>query len=95
MSVVYWYADSQRLIGRRFSDASVQHDMKMWPFKVIADPNNGRPIIVGTYKYEEKNFLPEEISSMVLIKLKEIVEAYCGSKIKDAVISVPARFNHS
>ena len=62
---------------------------------MIADPNNGRPIIVVTYKYEEKNFLPEEISSMVLTKLKEIAEAYCGSKIKDAVISVPARFNHS
>ncbi|GMY10818.1 heat shock cognate 70 kDa protein 2-like [Fagus crenata] len=87
--------DSKRLIGRRFSDASVQRDVKMWPFKVIDDPENGRPIIVVTYKYEEKHFLPEEISSMVLIKMKEIAEAYCGSKIKDAVISVPARFNHS
>ena len=48
-----------------------------------------------TYKYEERYFLPEEISSMVLIKMKEIAEAYCGSKIKNAVISVPARFNHS
>jgi heat shock protein 1/8 len=73
----------------------VQRDVKMWPFKVIDDPENGRPIIVVTYKYEEKHFLPEEISSMVLIKMKEIAEAYCGSKIKDAVISVPARFNHS
>ena len=67
----------------------------MWPFKVIDDPENGSPIIVVTYKYEEKHFSPEEISSMVLIKMKEIAEAYCGSKIKDAVISVPARFNHS
>ncbi|GMY10820.1 heat shock cognate 70 kDa protein 2-like [Fagus crenata] len=87
--------DSKRLIGKRFSDASVQHDTKMWPFKVIADPDHGRPIIVVTYKYEERYFLPEEISSMVLIKMKEIAEAYCGSKIKNAVISVPARFNHS
>jgi heat shock protein 1/8 len=69
--------------------------MKLWPFKVIADPDNGRPIIVVTYKYEEKQFLAEEISSMILIKMKEIAEAYCGSKIQNAVISVPARFNHS
>ncbi|KAK4606420.1 hypothetical protein RGQ29_000596 [Quercus rubra] len=87
--------DSKRLIGRRFKDASVQRDMKLWPFKVIADPDHGRPIIVVTYKYEEKHFLAEEISSMVLIKMKEIAEAHCGSKIRNAVISVPARFNHS
>jgi heat shock protein 1/8 len=79
----------------RFNDDEVQHDMKLWPFKVIADPDNGRPIIVVTYKYEEKQFLAEEISSMILIKMKEIAEAYCGSKINNAVISVPARFNHS
>jgi heat shock protein 1/8 len=88
------YEDSKRLIGRRFNDASVQHDMKLWPFKVMADPDNGRPIIVVTYKYEEKQFLAEEISSMILAKMKEIAEAYCGSKIKNAVISVPACFNH-
>jgi heat shock protein 1/8 len=69
--------------------------MNLWPFKVIADPDNGRPIIVVTYKYEEKKFLAEEISSMILIKMKEIAEAYCGSKIKNAVVSVPACFNHS
>ena len=69
--------------------------MKLWPFKVIADPDHGRPIIAVTYKYEEKHFLAEEISSMVLVKMKEIAEAHCGSKIKNAVISVPARFNHS
>ncbi|XP_059429724.1 heat shock cognate 70 kDa protein 2-like [Corylus avellana] len=87
--------DSKRLIGRRYNDASVQHDMQFWPFKVIADPDNGRPIIVVNYMYEEKQFLAEEISSMILIKMKEIAEAYCGSKIKNAVISVPACFNHS
>ncbi|KAM4095603.1 hypothetical protein ACJW30_08G041500 [Castanea mollissima] len=87
--------DSKRLIGRRFNDESVQRDIKLWPFKVIADPDHGRPIIAVTYKYEEKHFLAEEISSMVLVKMKEIAEAHCGSKIKNAVISVPARFNHS
>ncbi|KAM4083240.1 hypothetical protein ACB094_08G041200 [Castanea mollissima] len=87
--------DSKRLIGRRFNDESVQRDMKLWPFKVIADPDHGRPIIAVTYKYEEKHFLAEEISSMVLVKMKEIAEAHCGSKIKNAVTSVPARFNHS
>ncbi|KAF5463434.1 hypothetical protein F2P56_019349 [Juglans regia] len=86
--------DAKRLIGRKFDDASVQHDMKLWPFKVVSDPD-GRPLIVVEYKYEEKRFWPEEISSMILIKMKEIAEAYYGSKIKNAVISVPARFNHS
>ncbi|XP_059429409.1 heat shock cognate 70 kDa protein 2-like [Corylus avellana] len=87
--------DCKRLIGRRYNDASVQSDMQFWPFKVIADPDNGRPIIVVTYKNKEKQFLAEEISSMILIKMKEIAEAYCGSKIKNAVISVPACFNNS
>ncbi|KAG7949820.1 hypothetical protein I3843_13G082400 [Carya illinoinensis] len=86
--------DAKRLIGRKFDDASVQRDMKLWPFKVVPGPD-GRPHIVVEYKYEEKRFLPEEISSMILIKMKEIAEAYCGSKIKNAVISVPACFNHS
>ncbi|XP_062172832.1 heat shock cognate 70 kDa protein-like [Alnus glutinosa] len=87
--------DSKRLIGRRFNDAKVQHDMRSWPFKVIADPDNGRPIILVTYKYKTKKFLAEEISSMILLKMKEIAEAHCGSKIENVVISVPARFNHS
>ncbi|KAG6620978.1 hypothetical protein I3842_Q047600 [Carya illinoinensis] len=86
--------DAKRLIGRKFDDASVQHDMKLWPFKVVPGPD-GRPHIVVEYKCEERRFLPEQIYSMILIKMKEIAEAYCGSKIKSAVISVPARFNHS
>ena len=69
--------------------------MKIWPFKVIPDPNHRRPIIVVRYKYEENQFLAEEISAMVLIKMKQIAETYCGSKIQNVVISVPARFNHS
>lgn len=86
--------DAKRLIGRRFSDPSVQSDMKLWPFKVIAGPGD-KPMIVVTYKGEEKQFSDEEISSMVLTKMKEIVEAYLGTTIKNAVVTVPAYFNDS
>ncbi|XP_022714720.1 heat shock 70 kDa protein-like [Durio zibethinus] len=86
--------DAKRLIGRRFSDPSVQSDMKHWPFKVIAGPGD-KPMIVVTYKGEEKQFAAEEISSMVLIKMKEVAEAYLGQTVKNAVITVPAYFNDS
>ncbi|KAJ0021637.1 hypothetical protein Pint_32349 [Pistacia integerrima] len=86
--------DAKRLIGRRFSDASVQADMKLWPFKVIAGPGD-KPMIVVNYKGEEKQFAAEEISSMVLIKMKEIAEAYLGTTIKNGVVTVPAYFNDS
>ncbi|RZB79874.1 Heat shock cognate 70 kDa protein isoform C [Glycine soja] len=86
--------DAKRLIGRRFSDASVQGDMKLWPFKVIPGPAE-KPMIVVNYKGEEKQFSAEEISSMVLMKMKEIAEAYLGSTIKNAVVTVPAYFNDS
>ncbi|PPD88475.1 hypothetical protein GOBAR_AA31942 [Gossypium barbadense] len=86
--------DAKRLIGRRFSDSSVQSDMKLWPFKVIPGPGD-KPMIVVTYKGEEKQFAAEEISSMVLMKMKEIAEAYLGSTIKNAVVTVPAYFNDS
>ncbi|PUZ36331.1 hypothetical protein GQ55_9G029900 [Panicum hallii var. hallii] len=86
--------DAKRLIGRRFSDASVQSDIKMWPYKVI--PGSGdKPMIVVQYKGEEKQFSVEEISSMVLIKMREIAEAYLGSTVKNAVVTVPAYFNDS
>ncbi|XP_065055858.1 heat shock cognate 71 kDa protein-like [Rhopilema esculentum] len=85
--------DAKRLIGRRFDDATVQEDMKHWPFKVIND--NGKPKLTATYKGEQKYFFPEEISSMVLTKMKETAEAYLGEKIKDVVITVPAYFNDS
>lgn len=86
--------DAKRLIGRRFSDPSVQADMKLWPFKVI--PGSGdKPTIVVRYKGEEKQFSAEEISSMVLTKMKEIAEAYLGQTIKNAVVTVPAYFNDS
>jgi L1 cell adhesion molecule like protein len=81
--------DAKRLIGRKFSDASVQSDMKHWPFKVISGTAQ-KPIIQVNYKNELKEFSAEEISSMVLIKMKEIAEAYIGSEVKNAVITVPA-----
>lgn len=68
--------------------------MKLWPFKVVAGPGD-KPMIVVQHKGEEKQFAPEEISSMVLIKMKEIVEAYLGTSVKNAVVTVPAYFNDS
>lgn len=85
--------DAKRLIGRRFDDQSVQADLKHWPFKVINDV--GKPKIEVEYKGERKRFFPEEISSMVLVKMKEVAEAYLGGKVSDAVITVPAYFNDS
>jgi L1 cell adhesion molecule like protein len=85
--------DAKRLIGRRFEEASVQTDMKHWPFLVIND--GGKPKIRVEYKGEQKTFFPEEISSMVLVKMKEIAEAYLGKTVQNAVITVPAYFNDS
>jgi len=81
------------LIGRRFDDACVQSDMKHWPFKVVNDAT--KPKIQVDYKGESKTFSPEEVSSMVLVKMKETAEAYLGVKVTDAVITVPAYFNDS
>lgn len=75
-------------------DASVQSDIKLWPFKVISGPGD-KPMIVVQYKGEEKQFAAEEISSMVLIKMREIAEAYLGTTVKNAVVTVPAYFNDS
>lgn len=85
--------DAKRLIGRRFDDPAVQSDMKHWPFNVMND--NSRPKIQVTYRDELKTFFPEEVSSMVLVKMKETAEAFLGKKITDAVITVPAYFNDS
>uniref|UniRef100_A0A673VTM6 Heat shock protein family A (Hsp70) member 8 n=1 Tax=Suricata suricatta TaxID=37032 RepID=A0A673VTM6_SURSU len=75
--------DAKRLIGRRFNDAVVQSDMKHWPFMVVNDA--GRPKVQVEYKGETKSFYPEEVSSMVLTKMKEIAEAYLGkTATKDA-----------
>nr|UTH79103.1 heat shock protein 68 [Protohermes costalis] len=85
--------DAKRLIGRKFDDPKIQADMKHWPFKVIDDC--GKPKIEVEYKGERKRFAPEEISSMVLTKMKQTAEAYLGGIVKDAVITVPAYFNDS
>ncbi|OXH02929.1 hypothetical protein J010_05925, partial [Cryptococcus neoformans] len=85
--------DAKRLIGRKFEDAEVQADMKHWPFKVI--DRSGKPAIQVEYRGEEKIFTPEEISSMVLIKMKETAEAYLGGTVSKAVVTVPAYFNDS
>jgi L1 cell adhesion molecule like protein len=84
--------DAKRLIGRKFKDQVVQDDMKLWPFKVVADESD-RPQIQVDYKDEAKKFYPEEISSMVITKMKEIAEEYLGTKVTDIVITVPAYFN--
>ncbi|KAL0697788.1 hypothetical protein Bca4012_053910 [Brassica carinata] len=86
--------DAKRLIGRRFSDPSVQSDMTHWPFKVVSGPGD-KPMIVVSYKNEEKQFSPEEISSMVLIKMREVAESFLGHPVKNAVVTVPAYFNDS
>ena len=85
--------DAKRLIGRDFNDKTLQSDLKQFPFKVKDDKN--KPVIEVQYKNETKQLHPEEISSMVLTKMKEIAEAYIGEEVKDAVITVPAYFNDS
>eukprot|EP00163_Fabomonas_tropica_P021284 TRINITY_DN372_c0_g3_i1.p1 TRINITY_DN372_c0_g3~~TRINITY_DN372_c0_g3_i1.p1 ORF type:complete len:652 (-),score=290.70 TRINITY_DN372_c0_g3_i1:130-2085(-) len=83
--------DAKRLIGRPFDDANVQKDMKHWPFKVVNV--KGKPHIQVEYKGEQKTFTPEQVSSMVLTKMKETAEAYLGQDVKNAVVTVPAYFN--
>ncbi|CAE6422102.1 unnamed protein product [Rhizoctonia solani] len=85
--------DAKRLIGRRFDDPEVQSDMKHFPFKV--ENKGGKPVISVEYRGETKNFTPEEISSMVLLKMKETAESYLGTTVNNAVITVPAYFNDS
>jgi heat shock 70kDa protein 1/2/6/8 len=86
--------DAKRLIGCKFSDANVQSDMKLWPFEVIADTND-KPLIKVTVNGEVKTFHAEEISAMVLGKMKTIAETYLGHPVTKAVITVPAYFNDS
>jgi L1 cell adhesion molecule like protein len=85
--------DAKRLIGRRFQDAEVQADMKHWPFKVVE--KDTKPILEVEFKGETKQFTPEEISSMILTKMRETAEAYLGGTVNNAVITVPAYFNDS
>ncbi|KAK4107544.1 heat shock protein 70 [Canariomyces notabilis] len=85
--------DAKRLIGRKFADPEVQADMKHFPFKVV--DRGGKPVIEVEFKGEKKTFTPEEISSMVLTKMRETAESYLGGTVNNAVITVPAYFNDS
>ena len=85
--------DAKRLIGKKFTDRQLQSDLKHFSYNVIHKED--KPFIQVNYKDELKTFSPEEISSMVLSKMKEIAEAYLGEKVTDAVVTVPAYFNDS
>ena len=86
--------DTKRLIGRKYTDEVVQQDIKLWSFNVSGD-NNNKPLINVKYKNEDKTFHPEEISAMVIQRLKETTESYLGHPLKKVVITVPAYFNDS
>jgi heat shock protein 1/8 len=86
--------DAKRLIGRKFNEAVVQEDIKLWSFNVTGDSNN-KPLINVKYKNEDKQFHPEEISAMVIQRLKETTESFLGHPLKKVVITVPAYFNDS
>lgn len=83
--------DSKRMIGRNYNDSAVQEEIKHFSYSVIN--KNNKPVIEVDYRNERKQFTPEEISSMILYKMKEIAEAFLGEPVKDAVITVPAYFN--
>lgn len=84
--------DAKRLIGRKFSDSTVQRDLKHWPFQVIRGPND-KPLIQVEYQGEVKSYPAEQISAMVLTYMVDVASAYLGTKVTDAVITVPAYFN--
>ncbi|AES78199.1 putative Heat shock protein 70 family [Medicago truncatula] len=86
--------DAKRLIGRKYSDSVIQNDIRLWPFKVVPG-NDDKPEIIVKYKGGEKHFCAEEISSMVLTKMREIAEKFLESPVKNAVVTVPAYFNDS
>ncbi|KAJ9501124.1 ATPase with role in protein import into the ER [Exophiala xenobiotica] len=83
--------DIKRLIGRKFDDKDVQRDAKHFPFKVV--PKEGKPMVTVEVAGKPKTFTPEEISAMILGKMKEVAEAYLGKKVTHAVVTVPAYFN--
>jgi len=84
--------DVKRLIGKKYSDQTVQDDMKLWPYKIIKGEND-KPLINVNFKGLSTTFTPEEISAMILTKMKETAEDYLGHKVTKAVITVPAYFN--
>ncbi|KAI1790564.1 heat shock protein 70 [Ganoderma leucocontextum] len=83
--------DAKRLIGRKADDPEIQRDMKHWPFKITS--KSGKPSVQVKYRGETRDFTPEEISAMVLVKMKETAEAYLGRTVSHAVVTVPAYFN--
>jgi heat shock protein 5 len=83
--------DIKRLVGRRFDDPEVQRDMKLMPYKIVS--KGGKPYVQVQWKGEDKTFSPEEISAMILTKMKETAEAYLGLKVNYAVVTCPAYFN--
>ncbi|KAF9779966.1 Heat shock 70 kDa protein [Fusarium sp. DS 682] len=85
--------DAKRLIGRKFADPEVQADMKHFPFKIV--DKGGKPNIEVEFKGEKKTFTPEEISAMILTKMRETAESYLGETVNNAVVTVPAYFNDS
>ena len=87
--------DAKRLIGRKFNDSVVQSDIKHFPFRVVSSGSDQKCLIKVEYKGEEKTFQPEEISSMILNKMKTTASSYLGEEVKSAVITVPAYFNDS
>ncbi|KAG8343329.1 putative Hsp70 protein MreB Mbl protein [Trypanosoma vivax] len=93
MNPVNTIFDAKRMIGRSYNDPDLQSDMKHWPFKVLV--SGGKPVIQVEYQGEIKTFFPEEISAMVLVKMKEVAEAFIGETVTKAVITVPAYFNDS
>ena len=87
--------DAKRLIGRKFDDPSVKNDMKHFPFTVKKSNTGDGCAVEVEYNNESKTFVPEEISAMVLTKMKEVAESYIGKNVSKAVITVPAYFNDS
>lgn len=85
--------DAKRLIGREFTDQTVQTDMKHWPFKIVN--HEGKPYVEVNHEGKTKEFSPEQISSMILTKMKQVASTYLGKEVTDAVITVPAYFNDS
>lgn len=82
---------TRRLIGRRYDDPIVKKDVESWPFEVV--DQGGSPVVQVDYLGEKKTFTPQEVSSMVLMKMKEVAETKLGKKVEKAVITVPAYFN--